>query len=193
MTVSLPHDHPHPLPGWDTPSVTPYPPNDEYHVSNGGSQRKLWVTAAALLGVAIVCGAVVFWDMFKMLDAQPHQSNQFDNGESISVMLADGETKYLYGEAGSPQHRMSCGSASTEMSWDALKADVTINRWKALVAATADRPGFYEITCEGREGDRFGVGEKVSAPPRWAMELGVLATLGSVAAFLVGATKPRRR
>jgi hypothetical protein len=78
------------------------------------------------------------------------------------------------------------------MSWDVIKADVTINRWKALVAVTADQPGFYEIKCEGREGDRFGVGEKVSAPPLWSMGLGVLAALGGLAAFIVGA-KPRRR
>lgn len=193
MTVSLPHEHPHLLPGWDTPSVTPYPPNDEYHVSNGGSQRKWWFTAAALLGVAIVCGAVVVWNMIKMLDAPPNQGNQFNNGESISVMLADGETKYLYGKSGSLPHRMSCGSASAEMSWDALKADVTINQWKALVAVTADQSGFYEIKCEGREGDRFGVGEKVSAPPLGAMGLGLLAALGGLAAFLMGSIKPRRR
>jgi hypothetical protein len=79
------------------------------------------------------------------------------------------------------------------LSWDSLKADITVNRWKALVAVTADQPGFYEIKCEGREGDQFGVGEKVSAPPLWSMGLGVLAALGSVLAFIVGAAKPIRR
>ena len=192
MTVPPPQGQPYPQPGPENfPGAqypgAQYPPGYGFPVPNTGRRKKWWITAASLLGAAVACGAFGLWSMFGMLGAQPEQDAQFNNGGSVSVMFAEGETKYVYGQTESALHRMRCGSASPELSWDSLKADITINRWKALVAVTANKSGVYEIGCVGMDGDLFGVGEKVSSLPLLAMGVGGLAVLGSVVTFLVGA------
>jgi hypothetical protein len=165
------------------------------------SGKKLLIAAALLLTTAVFAGAFAGWLMSGVFRAQPSASDQFASGSSISVTLGAGQTKVIYVE--NAQQRVVCRNDSSEsagedaVTIEPIRADITINNWKAAFAVTAGAPGAYTLTCTGAPGDTFGVGGPAPAGRIGASVVLILLTgltgLAGVITGIIGLVRQLRR